>query len=202
MNILDFFGLISIITFLFSDGSQDHNNVFITILLVGLGLSFYRGFKSLCIFFDNFMVSFMTLLRSFFSLKMFALVILAQIFLFAVMNSIKEIHDHYKNEEFDIDGLEILTLQVYDHLMKIIKGPKPVLDRGDYMRNFLFILYQIFMNIISMKLMISVIGVSFGFQRINTIFMLINMKIDYMNEFLKIMCMISNCGSKVTSETI
>ena len=88
MNILDFFGLIFISTFLFSHSSLDQNNVYITFLLIGLGLSYYRGFKSLCIFFDRFMVSFMTLLRSLFSLKMFALVILAQIFLFAVMNSI------------------------------------------------------------------------------------------------------------------
>ena len=70
--------------------------------------------------------------------------------------------------------------------MFILGGPKPVISYDDKIRWTLYIAYAFLMNIVNMKLLISVIGETFAKHQLSRVPMSYNMKVNYLLEFSKL----------------
>ena len=60
------------------------------------------------------------------------------------------------------DGYLIMRSNSFSQLMLILGGPKPQIEYDDTVRWALYIAYALLMNIINMKLLISVIGETYA----------------------------------------
>lgn len=85
-NLLDSIGLISIITFLLMESDE---GPMLYALIIGLFCVFYRGIMSMSVIYEKFMIAIKLIKNSFVDMIPFAIVVSAQILLFATLNSVK-----------------------------------------------------------------------------------------------------------------
>ena len=71
-------------------------------------------------------------------------------------------------------------------MMFILGGPKPTIGFDDKIKWGLYITYAFLMNIVNMKLLISVIGETFARYQLARVPMSYNMKVTYLLEFSKL----------------
>ena len=187
----DFLPLVFIVVFLLNQ-VEDHNDIMMTLLIIGMVLSLYRGLISVSIVNRDLMIIFRLIQDSIILVIPFAFVVIAQIILFAVLNSMHKIDGLYKEGKFEEEGTDILRSQIFNHMMMIIGGPKPDLNEDEYIRNVLYIFYQLMMNIISMKLLISLVGQAFGTQRMTLIFKTYDLRVYFLKDLVNFVNIMKN----------
>ena len=74
----------------------------------------------------------------------------------------------------------------FDSMMFILGGPKPKIGFDDKIKWGLYITYAFLMNIVNMKLLISMIGETFAKYQLSRVPMSYNMKVTYLLEFSKL----------------
>lgn len=182
-NLLDSVGLLSIITYLLV---ESHDGTMTTCLIIGLFCIFYRGIMSLSLIYDKFMISIKLIKNSIMDMIPFAVILGTQILLFATLNSIKQLADIYEDESEQATGYQVLRANSFNQLMLILGGPKPQIKYDDTIRWALYIAYAFLMNIVNMKLLISVIGETYAKHQLSRVPMSYNMKVNYLLELSKL----------------
>ena len=122
---MNFIGLpLIVFYFLASEDDPDEDGFWIFILLVGLLSSFYRGILSISVISDEFMISMRLMMQSIIEMFSFCCVLISQMALFAVLQSIHELDENYKAKNFDVNGYKIFGLNFLDRVMIVIGGKK------------------------------------------------------------------------------
>ena len=127
----------------------------------------------------------------------FAIILIAQILLFAILSSILEMSDMYAGIIEKKEGEEILGDNVFNEIMVIIGGPKAEIRSGDQLRWALFMIYAILMNVVNMKLLISMIGETFAKYQVSRVHLGYNMKVNYLLEYSALLNKIRNLVNSI-----
>lgn len=141
---------------------------------------------SLSLIYDKFMISIKLIKNSIMDMIPFAVILGTQILLFATLNSIKQLADIYEDESEQATGYQVLRANSFNQLMLILGGPKPQIKYDDTIRWALYIAYAFLMNIVNMKLLISVIGETYAKHQLSRVPMSYNMKVNYLLELSKL----------------
>lgn len=92
----------------------------------------------------------------------------------------------YDGKEEPVPGKHILRSNIFDQVMFVLGGPKPKINYTDKIRWALYITFAFLMNIVNLKLLISMIGETFAKHQLSRVAMSYNMKVTYLLEFSKL----------------
>jgi hypothetical protein len=134
--------------------------------------------------FEKFMISIKLMKNSLIGMVPFLAVLSTQIILFTSLNAVKELNDMYDGKVEKMDGHTIVGKEFFETAM-IIFGPKPKIAEDDYVKWALFIAYAFLIIVVNMKLVIAVIGETYGKQQISRVALVYQMKAMYLVELCK-----------------
>lgn len=115
------------------------------------------------VIYEKFMINIKLIKNSILGMVPFLAVLGTQILLFASLNSVKGLSDMYHGRIPKQEGHKIVGREIFETGM-IIFGPKPKIREDDYVKWALSIAYSCLIIIVSMKLVVSVIGETYGKQ--------------------------------------
>ena len=150
-------------------------------LIIGLVGAFYKGIMAVAILNESYRVLIKLIQNSIIDMIPFTVILIAQILLFASLNSVNKMQEKFSGNENYQNQDNIFLNSFLDYYM-IMFGDLPKRTSLDKIQYFLLLSFAFLVNIVNLNLLISIIGDTFEKVQSNQLAMNYKMKANALTE--------------------